>query len=81
MRRSRWSAVLLARRRHLGLPVLAARRPPVLCEWLTPLSTVCWRAEERPMQAQSWQFEGACARIYIAFFETFPNNELRDLVS
>lgn len=33
------------------------------------------------MQAQDQQFEGACARLYIDFFEKFPNDELCNLVS
>ena len=33
------------------------------------------------MQAQDRQFEGACARLYIEFFEKFPDDQLRDLVS
>ena len=33
------------------------------------------------MHAQDRQFERACARLYIEFFEKFPNNDLRDLVS
>ena len=33
------------------------------------------------MQAQERQLEGACASLYIGFFEKFPNDNLRDLVS
>ena len=33
------------------------------------------------MQSQDRQFEGACVKLYIEFFEVFPNDELRDLVS
>ncbi|MFB3893593.1 MAG: hypothetical protein ACE15C_16390 [Phycisphaerae bacterium] len=33
------------------------------------------------MQPKDRQFEGTCARLYIEFFEKFPNDELRDAVS
>lgn len=33
------------------------------------------------MKAQDRQFEGACARLCIEFFENFPNDDLRDRVS
>lgn len=33
------------------------------------------------MQEQDRQFEGACAQLYIVFFEKFPNNDMRDRVS
>ena len=33
------------------------------------------------MHAEDRQFEGACAKLYIEFFEKFPNDDLRDLVS
>ena len=33
------------------------------------------------MNAQDRQFEAACAGFYIEFFEKYPNDDLRDLVS
>jgi hypothetical protein len=33
------------------------------------------------MNTNDRQFEGACARLYIEFFENFPNDDLRDRVS
>ena len=33
------------------------------------------------MHEEQRQFEAACAKLYIAFFESFPDNNLRDLVS
>lgn len=33
------------------------------------------------MQAKDRPLEGACARLYIEFFENFPNDDLRDRVS
>jgi hypothetical protein len=33
------------------------------------------------MNASNRSFEGACAKLYIEFFEKYPNNDLRDVVS
>ncbi len=33
------------------------------------------------MKTNDRQFEGACAKLYIEFFENFPNDDLRDRVS
>ena len=33
------------------------------------------------MEAQDRRFEAACAGFYIEFFEKYPNDDLRDLVS